>query len=82
MHEHFSVGEKTPRTARNLRDKRKGPLGRAKVRQVQPRIRKHDTDEAQVRKIEPLGDHLRAEHDVVFSASECRKFFFEFASLR
>ena len=81
LHEDFSVREKTPRAARNLRDKRKGALGSAEVRHVEPRIREHDADETQVRKVESLGDHLRAEHDVVISASERRKFFFEFAAL-
>jgi len=37
LHEDFSVREKTPRAARNLRDKRKGTLGSAEVRHMQSR---------------------------------------------
>jgi hypothetical protein len=56
-----------------LRQQLKGALGRAKIRQPQADIGVHDADQRHVRNVVALGDHLRADQNVVRSPRESRR---------
>ena len=64
LHEHATALRAAPRPPRNLRHELKRPLASPKVGKVQPRVGIHDSDDRDVRKVEPLGDHLGSEQDV------------------
>src|SRR5437667_127828 len=64
LHEHAAPARAAPRSSCHLGDKLKRPLARAKIGKMQAGVGIHDTDDRDVRKIESLGDHLRAEQDV------------------
>ena len=63
---HHDATAKRPATAaaRHLRDKLAGAFGGAEVGQMERRIGVDDADEHHARKVEALGDHLRADKDV------------------
>src|SRR4030095_5088165 len=54
----------------DLRQQLKRPLGGAEVGQVETGIRVHHADQGDIRKIQPLGDHLGAEQDIGVSPAE------------
>ena len=53
-----------PRPSRHLRQQLERALGRAEVRHVDGRIRADDADQRDIREIQSLGDHLRADQNV------------------
>ncbi len=56
------------RASRDLRQQLKGPLGSTKIGETQADIGGHHADQRHVRKIMPLGDHLRADQHVELAA--------------
>ena len=59
-----------PGAAGDLRDELERPLGGAEVGQRQRRVAADDADERDVRVVQPLGDHLRAEHHLDLALGE------------
>ncbi len=55
--------------AGDLRDELERPLGGAEVGQAQRGVAADHADERHVGVVEPLGDHLRAEHDLDLAAA-------------
>src|SRR5205085_9698981 len=54
----------SPGAARNLSDELKSALRRAKIGQVDSNVGVDDADKSDIREIQPLCDHLRAEENV------------------
>src|SRR5262249_12978232 len=69
----FALDIAAPRASGDLREKLEGPLARAKIRQVQPHVGVDDSDERDVREVQPLRDHLRADEDVDLARAERAK---------
>ena len=63
LHQHAAALRPATGPARDLHQQLKRPLGGAKVGQVQGRVGVDHADQRDVGKIEPLGDHLRAQQD-------------------
>ena len=57
----------TPGAPGNLAEQREDPLGAPKVRQVQSGVDIKHSDQGDIRKIMPFGDHLRAYQDIDLS---------------
>ena len=70
LHDHLALRIPATRTPRDLHEELERPLPRAEVRQMQRRIRTDDSHQSHSRKVQPLGDHLRADQDVNFPAAE------------
>ena len=67
LHEHLALHISAPRPAGHLREQLKRPLSRAEIRLVQREVRIDDSDQRDIRKMQSLGDHLRAHQDIDFS---------------
>ena len=63
-----SVG--APGASSHLRQQLESALGCAEIGQVEADVRGDDTDQLDAREVMPLGDHLRADHDVDFFVLE------------
>ena len=61
------------RATGDLGDELEGALGSAEIGQRQRRIAADHADERDVRIVEPLGDHLRAEHHLKLAAPKSAK---------
>ena len=70
LHEHAAALVAAAGAAGDLRDELKRPLGRPQVAKVQRRVGVDHADQRHVRKVEPLGDHLRAQQDLHLAARE------------
>jgi len=70
LHENLALDITAPRAAGNLREQLKGAFARAKIRLVQRGVRVNDADERDVRKMQSLRDHLRADEDVNLARAE------------
>ena len=64
LDDHVAALGPASRAPRHLTHQLKRPLRRTEIRQIQPRIRIDDPDQGDIGKIQPLGDHLRAQQDV------------------
>src|SRR5450432_240401 len=64
LHKNLALDVAATRAAGDLREQLEGALARAKIRLVQRGVRVNDADERDVRKMQPLRDHLRADEDV------------------
>ena len=64
LHQHAAALSPAAGAARHLRHQVKRPFGGAEVGQVQGRVGIDHADQRHVGKVEPLGDHLRAQQDV------------------
>ncbi len=60
LHQDPAAAMTTSGASRDLRDQLKGPLGRPQVGLMQDCVRRNHADQGDVRKIQTLGDHLRA----------------------
>ena len=67
LHQHFAGLLAAAGPSRHLHQELEGALGGAEVGQVQGHVGVEHADERDVRKIEALGDHLRAEEHVGLS---------------
>ena len=70
LDDHVATFGAAARTPRDLTQELKRPLRSAEVGQIDADVRVDDTDQRDVRKIEPLGDHLRAEEHVHLPAAD------------
>ena len=59
-----------PASAHDLRDEGERALIAPKIAGIERFIHAQDADERHIREIQPLADHLRAKHDVVFAPAE------------
>ena len=64
LHEHAAAAGSPPRPSRHLRHKLERPLAGAEIGEMQAGIGVHHADDGDVRKVEPFGDHLRAQEDI------------------
>ena len=64
LHEHFAFDIATAGATGDLRQQLERPLRRAKIRLMQRHVRVDDADKRDVRKMQPLRDHLRADEDI------------------
>ena len=70
LHHHFALHLAAARATGHLRKQLKGAFARTEVRQMQTGIRIHDADQGHARKVQTLGDHLRANKDVDFATAK------------
>ena len=54
----------TSRPSRHLREQLKGPFSRPEIRNTETGIGPDDSDQGHMRKMMPLGDHLRSHQDI------------------
>ena len=73
LHQHPAPFRPAARAAGHLRDQLKRPFGGAEVGQVQGRVGVDHADQRDVGKIEPLGDHLRAQQDAHLARAKRRQ---------
>ena len=73
LHQHPAALVAATGPAGHLGHEVKGPLRRAEVGQVQGRVGLDHADQRHVGKIEPLGDHLRAQQDAGLALREIRR---------
>ena len=70
LHQHPTAARSAPRASGDLGEQLKGPFRCSEVRDVQADVCVDHPDKGNVRKIEALGDHLRAEQDMDQSLAE------------
>ena len=70
LHDYFALHVATAGPARDLGKQLKGPLAGAKIRLVQAEVGVNNPDQCHVRKMETLGDHLRAHEDIDFAGAK------------
>ena len=70
LHENFAGGFAAARAARHLREQLKRPFARAEIGKVQREIGVDDSDERDVREMQTLRDHLRADENVDLAGAE------------
>ena len=73
LHEHAPAVLAAPGAAGHLRHQLKRALGGAEVGQVQGRVGIDHAHQRDTRKIEPLGDHLRAQQDIDLAVAKRRQ---------
>ena len=76
LHQHPPALVAPARPPGHLRHEVKGPFRRAEVGQVQGRVGLDHAHQRHVGKIEPLGDHLRAQQDACLARTEFRQGLF------
>ena len=75
LHEHFALDVAATGATGDLREQLKGAFARAKIRLMQRQVGVNDADERDVRKMQPLRDHLRADEDVNFARAKIAEHF-------
>ena len=70
LNDHLSRKLRPSRAPRHLRKQLERPLGRAEVWHVKRTIGIEDANERDIREVEPLRNHLRAEKDIRLAAPE------------
>ncbi|MPN60959.1 hypothetical protein SDC9_208692 [bioreactor metagenome] len=68
LHDHPPLGLITPGAARHLRNELECALGASKIGYKERRVRRDDAHKRHERKIEALGNHLRAYEYLSFTA--------------
>ena len=64
LDEHFAFDITPSGASGDLRDQLERALASPKIRNVQAQVRVDDSHERDIRKVQSLGDHLRADEDV------------------
>ena len=73
LHQHPAALRPAAGPARHLRDQLERPFGGAEIGQVQGRVGIDHPDQRDVGKIQPLGDHLRAQQDADLARAKRRQ---------
>ena len=64
LHENLALHVAAPGAPGDLREQLEGALARAEIRLVQREVGVNDADQRDVRKMQALGNHLRADENV------------------
>src|SRR5665213_250226 len=64
LHKHLALDIAATGATGDLREQLEGAFARAKIRLMQREVGVNDADERDVRKMQTLGDHLRADEDI------------------
>ena len=75
LHENFSRRFAASSASGDLREKLKGAFACAEIWQMQREIGINDSDQRYVRKMQPFGDHLRADEDVDLAGAKISQRF-------
>src|SRR5450755_2288464 len=75
LHKHLALDVAATGATGDLREQLEGAFARAKIRLVQREVGVNDADERDVRKVQPLRDHLRADEDVNFARAKIAEHF-------
>ena len=75
MHENFARGFAAPGSAGNLREQLKRALARAEIGKMQRQVGVDDPDKRDVREMQTLRDHLRADKNVDFAGAKVSQRF-------
>src|SRR5664280_1444132 len=70
LHKNLALHVAATGASGNLREKLEGAFARSKIRLMQRGVRVNDADERDVRKMQPLRNHLRADKDVNFPCAK------------
>jgi hypothetical protein len=68
-----SPGCSPTRAAGDLREQLERPFGRAKIREPESDVGRHDADQRHARKVVTFGNHLRADEHVDLAVAELRE---------
>src|SRR5277367_2550678 len=75
LHKHLALHIAATGATGDLREQLEGAFARAKIRLMQREVGVDDADERDVRKMQPLRDHLRADEDVNFARAKITEHF-------
>src|SRR5271154_5982427 len=75
LHKHLALHIAATRATGDLREQLEGAFARAKIRLMQREVGVDDADERDVRKMQSLRDHLRADKDVNFARAKIAEDF-------
>src|SRR5277367_3921314 len=75
LHKHLTLDVAATGATGDLREQLEGAFARAKIRLMQRKIGVNDADERDVRKMQALRDHLRADEDVGFARAKITEDF-------
>src|SRR5277367_6811395 len=75
LHKHLALHIAATGATGDLREQLEGAFARAKIRLMQREVGVDDTDERDVRKMQPLRDHLRADEDVNLARAKITEHF-------